>query len=75
MKRLQREFTFADFTTALRFANSVGAIAKAEDHHPALLVECERVTVTWWTHAIGGLHENDFIMAAKTDAVFAPAVE
>ena len=42
-------------------------LAEAEGHHPALLTEWGRVTVTWWTHKIRGLHRNDFIMAAKTE--------
>jgi len=49
--------------------NRVGALAEAEGHHPALLTEWGRVTVTWWTHKIRGLHRNDFIMAAKTDGL------
>ena len=65
--RLTRVFTFPDFAAALAFTNSVGALAEQEDHHPALLTEWGRVTVSWWTHKIRGLHRNDFIMAAKTD--------
>ncbi|MBF6590421.1 MAG: 4a-hydroxytetrahydrobiopterin dehydratase [Ktedonobacterales bacterium] len=68
MKTLERVFRFANFAQALAFTNSVGALAEAEGHHPAILTEWGRVTVTWWTHAIGGLHRNDFILAAKTDA-------
>jgi 4a-hydroxytetrahydrobiopterin dehydratase len=71
--RLERRFTFPDFATALAFTNRVGAIAEAEGHHPALLTEWGQVTVTWWTHKIKGLHRNDFIMAAKTDALAANA--
>ena len=67
--RLRRKFAFADFRKALQFANRVGEIAEEEGHHPALLVEWGAVTVSWWTHKIGGLHVNDFIMAAKTDAL------
>ncbi|MBI2201840.1 MAG: 4a-hydroxytetrahydrobiopterin dehydratase [Armatimonadetes bacterium] len=67
IKRLERVFKFKDFVQALAFTNKVGAIAEAEGHHPALLTEWGRVTVTWWTHKIRGLHQNDFIMAAKTD--------
>ena len=67
--RLVREFKFKEFGAALAFANKVGAIAEEEGHHPALLVEWGKVTVSWWTHAIGGLHRNDFVMAAKTDAL------
>ena len=67
IRRLTRTFKFDDFEKALLFANKVGAIAEEEDHHPAILIEWGKVTVTWWTHKIGGLHTNDFIMAAKTD--------
>jgi 4a-hydroxytetrahydrobiopterin dehydratase len=67
IRRLERVFTFPDFAAALAFTDRVGALAEAEGHHPAILTEWGRVTVTWWTHAIGGLHRNDFVMAAKTD--------
>ena len=67
--RLERVFEFSDFVDALAFTNEVGAIAEEEGHHPALLTEWGKVTVGWWTHKIGGLHRNDFIMAAKTDAI------
>jgi len=67
IKRLERIFQFADFAQALAFTNRIGALAEAEGHHPALLTEWGKVTVTWWTHKIRGLHRNDFIMAAKTD--------
>ena len=67
--RLERVFEFPDFVQALAFTNRVGDIAEEEGHHPALLTEWGRVTVTWWTHKIRGLHRNDFIMAAKTDSV------
>jgi 4a-hydroxytetrahydrobiopterin dehydratase len=70
--RLRRTFAFPDFAGALDFTARVGALAEAEGHHPALLTEWGRVTVTWWTHKIRGLHRNDFIMAAKTDEVAAP---
>ena len=64
---LQRVYQFPDFKTALDFTNSVGEIAESQGHHPALVTEWGKVTVTWWTHAINGLHHNDFIMAAKCD--------
>jgi 4a-hydroxytetrahydrobiopterin dehydratase len=70
ISRLERVFRFPNFVEALAFTNRVGALAEDEGHHPALLTEWGRVTVTWWTHAIGGLHRNDFIMAAKSDALF-----
>ena len=66
--RLERVFHFPSFADALAFTNRVGAIAENEGHHPALLTEWGQVTVTCWTHKIRGLHRNDFIMAAKTDA-------
>jgi len=65
--RLERVFTFPDFARALEFTNRVGVLAEAAGHHPALLTEWGRVTVTWWTHKIRGLHRNDFRMAAQTD--------
>ncbi|MBL7129455.1 MAG: 4a-hydroxytetrahydrobiopterin dehydratase [Ignavibacteria bacterium] len=67
IKQLRRTFTFNNFVDALSFSNKVGAIAEEEGHHPAILTEWGKVTVTWWTHKIKGLHVNDFIMAAKTD--------
>jgi 4a-hydroxytetrahydrobiopterin dehydratase len=71
ISRLERTFEFPTFTDALAFTNRVGALAEEEGHHPALLTEWGRVTVSWWTHKIRGLHRNDFIMAAKTDALAA----
>ena len=71
VKRLERTFTVPDFVTALHFTNAVGALAEAQGHHPALLTEWGRVSVTWWTHAIEGLHRNDALMAVKTDQAFA----
>ena len=70
IKRLERVFRFPNFAQALTFTNRVGEQAEEEGHHPALLTEWGKVTVTWWTHKIGGLHRNDFIMAAKTDEFF-----
>jgi 4a-hydroxytetrahydrobiopterin dehydratase len=71
VKRLERVFQFKDFLTALDFTNKVGAIAEQEGHHPALLTEWGHVGVAWWTHSVDGLHRNDFIMAAKTDEIYA----
>ena|SRR5215831_6106096 len=65
--QLERVFHFPN--DALAFTNRVGDLAETEGHHPALSTEWGRVTVTWWTHKIRGLHRNDFIMAAKTDAL------
>jgi len=69
--RLERIFRFSNFAEALSFTNRVGALAEAEGHHPAILTEWGQVTVTLWTHAIRGLHRNDFIMAAKIDSLVA----
>lgn len=66
---LSRTFGFADFAAALAFACAVGALAETADHHPRLVVEWGRVEVGWWTHAIGGLHLNDFILAARCDRI------
>ena len=70
VKRLEKSFKFNDFAEALAFTNKVGEIAEEQGHHPDILTEWGRVTVSWWTHKINGLHKNDFIMAAKTDALF-----
>jgi 4a-hydroxytetrahydrobiopterin dehydratase len=67
VKQLRRRFSFRTFADALEFTNAVGDLAEREGHHPAILTEWGAVTVTWWTHKIGGLHRNDFIAAAKTD--------
>ncbi|HSM23658.1 MAG TPA: 4a-hydroxytetrahydrobiopterin dehydratase [Anaerolineaceae bacterium] len=73
VKRLRRVFKFDNFAKALAFTNQVGEIAEDEGHHPELVTEWGKVTVTWWTHKIGGLHHNDFIMAAKTDDQYSTA--
>jgi 4a-hydroxytetrahydrobiopterin dehydratase len=70
IRRLRRVFRFKDFATALAFTDAVGAAAEEADHHPSLLTEWGRVTVTWWTHKIKDLHRNDFIMAARTDLLY-----
>ena len=67
VSRLEREFTFPDFRTAMAFAVRVGELADAEDHHPDLHVAWGRVRVETWTHKIRGLHRNDFVLAAKID--------
>lgn len=72
IKRLERVFKLKNFVEALAFTNRVGELAEEEGHHPALLTEWGKVTVTWWTHKIKGLHRNDFIAAAKTDRQFSP---
>jgi 4a-hydroxytetrahydrobiopterin dehydratase len=70
IERLEREFRFTDYAGALGFTQRVGLLAEAEDHHPAILTQWGRVTVTWWTHVVGGLHRNDFVMASHTDRAY-----
>ncbi|QDF67580.1 4a-hydroxytetrahydrobiopterin dehydratase [Shewanella sp. SNU WT4] len=65
--QLERVYKFKNFKQALAFTNQVAELAEAEFHHPGILTEWGKVTVTWWSHSIKGLHKNDFIMAAKTD--------
>jgi 4a-hydroxytetrahydrobiopterin dehydratase len=67
--RLERVFRFTNFAQALDFTNRVGALAEAEGHHPAILTEWGKVTISLWTHKIHSLHRNDFVMAAKIDAL------
>lgn len=73
MPQLERTFRLKDFAAALAFTNKVGELAEQEDHHPKVCTEYGKVTVTWWTHKIKGLHRNDLIMAAKTDRLYEDA--
>ena len=68
-RRLRRVFTFGTWMDGMRFAFRIGEAAEEADHHPTISIAWGKVTVTWWTHAIGGLHRNDFIMAARTDEI------
>jgi 4a-hydroxytetrahydrobiopterin dehydratase len=67
-ERLEKEYRFPDFLTALAFVNRLGEVAEAEGHHPDIVLTWGKVKVTLWTHSIGGLSLNDFILAAKSDA-------
>ena len=71
VRRLRRTFRFDDFRDAMEFAVAVGKLAEREQHHPDLHVSWGKVMVEIWTHKIRGLHQNDFILAAKTDGLFA----
>ncbi len=66
-KRLERGFEFRDFVEAMKFVNRVADLAESEGHHPDIAIHWNKVDLTLWTHKIGGLHENDFILAAKVD--------
>jgi 4a-hydroxytetrahydrobiopterin dehydratase len=66
--RIRRHLRFRDFPAAMRFVNALAALAEEEGHHPDFLVhDWNCVDVSTWTHAIGGLSENDFVLAAKID--------
>lgn len=67
--KLQRKFKLKDFKEAMQFVNKVAEIAEAEQHHPNIEIFYNIVKLTLWTHAIAGLSENDFIMAAKIDKI------
>jgi len=69
VKRLERIYKMKNFIDAIAFTNKIGLISEKEDHHPLIVTEYGKVTVQWWTHKIKGLHQNDFIMAAKTDTL------
>lgn len=68
-KKISRQFAFADFRKAIDFVNKVAALAESEGHHPDIHIFYNKVTIDLWTHAIGGLSENDFIVAAKIEAI------
>jgi 4a-hydroxytetrahydrobiopterin dehydratase len=67
--RIHRHYRFGDFKEAMRFVDALAVVAEGEGHHPDFHVHYNAVDVELWTHAIGGLSENDFIVAAKLDAL------
>ncbi len=66
---LVKEWKFKDFKETMRFVNSVADLAESEGHHPDFFVSYGKLKIELWTHAISGLSENDFILAAKIDAL------
>jgi 4a-hydroxytetrahydrobiopterin dehydratase len=70
IQQLEKLYKFDNFSNAVAFANKIATVAEAENHHPTIKIEWGKVTLTWWTHKIGGLHQNDFIMAAKSDKAY-----
>ncbi len=70
ISKLRKTYKFKDFSQAIDFTNQVAQAAEQQDHHPAILTEWGKVTLTWWTHAVQGLHRNDFIMAARSDMLY-----
>jgi 4a-hydroxytetrahydrobiopterin dehydratase len=69
---LEKQFAFKDFKQALEFTNRIGALAEAQDHHPDIALAWGKVGVTLSTHSVGGLSENDFILAAKVESLPRP---
>jgi 4a-hydroxytetrahydrobiopterin dehydratase len=69
-KAISKTYKFANYHETMAFVNATAWISHREDHHPDLAVGWGQCTVTYWTHAVGGLSENDFICAAKIDALF-----
>jgi 4a-hydroxytetrahydrobiopterin dehydratase len=67
--QITRSFKFPDFKSALEFVNRVGAVAEEQGHHPDILLAWGKAEITLWTHAVNGLTESDFIMAAKIDGL------
>ena len=68
--QLHRDFKLKNFAEALALTNAIGGIAEEQDHHPLITLTWGKVTVRWWTHTVGGLHKNDYIMAAKTSEIY-----
>ena len=71
IEQLQREYKFRNFVDAMAFAGRITDLAEQENHHPSILIEWGKATLTWWTHTINGLHQNDFVMAARSDKAYA----
>lgn len=69
-KKIYREFKFKDFVQTMAFVDRVADVAEEEGHHPDIHIFYNKVTFELWTHAIGGLSENDFIMASKIDMLY-----
>jgi 4a-hydroxytetrahydrobiopterin dehydratase len=67
--KIHKSFTFKDFVAAMEFLNRVAEVAESEGHHPDFALHYNRVDFTIWTHAVGGLSENDFILAAKIETL------
>ena len=70
IKKLVCSFAFSNYQQSVDFTNKIANLAEKEDHHPEILLEWGKVTVTWWSHKINGLHMNDFICASKTDDLY-----
>lgn len=71
VRRITREYAFRNFREALDFTIRVGELAEEQDHHPDIHLAWGKVRIEVWTHKIRGLHRNDFILAARSDAIYA----
>jgi 4a-hydroxytetrahydrobiopterin dehydratase len=71
VKRLEKVFKLKNFQEAIALTDRIAAAAEEQDHHPLIITEWGRVTVQWWTHILHGLHQNDFVMAARSDRLAA----
>ena len=69
-KKIERKIVFKNFVLALEFVNDVGRLAETEQHHPDISIHYNQVTFSSWTHTVGGLSTNDFVLAAKIDALY-----
>lgn len=69
MPQLVKKYEFENFLQAVEFHNKIAELAEEENHHPELVTEWGGLTIKWWTHSIGGLHRNDFIMAARCNQI------
>ncbi len=67
--KIEKLFKFKNFKESMKFVNKVAEVANEQDHHPDIFIHWNEVTITLWTHAINGLFDNDFIMAAKFDDI------
>jgi len=67
--KIEKLFNFDDFNKAMEFVNKIAELAEREGHHPDIEIHYNKVEIILWTHAIGGLSENDFILAAKIDNI------
>lgn len=67
---LARSFEFDAYTKVLNFHSKIGELAETEQHHPEMTTQYGSVKVCWWTHTVGGVHMNDFVLAAKCDVLF-----
>ena len=67
--QLRKVYKFSSYERCLKFVNALAKIAEQHNHHPQIILEWGRVTVSWWTHSVDGLLSNDFFMASRTDNI------